>query len=168
MMESNVENEENKMHIKKVYKEKITNLLKLCIGIMIFSFITYVIGIFTYGQFDFGLIFEIISFIFIIIAYRKIKQNDYEAIKKSAIIAMIPLGWLVIYDFIGLLVNIDEVFFQVVRYYITWDKYFYYLLPYLVDVVLITLLILLYKVIMASKKIENKSVDFGEEFYDNL
>ena len=26
MMESNVENEENKMHIKKVYKEKITNL----------------------------------------------------------------------------------------------------------------------------------------------
>ncbi len=56
MMESNVENEENKMHIKKVYKEKITNLLKLCIGIMIFSFITYVIGIFIYGQFDFCLI----------------------------------------------------------------------------------------------------------------
>lgn len=167
-MNIDINDETNRLHIKKVYKEKIRNLLKLCIGIFMFSFFTYIVGIWRYRQFDFGLIFEIISFVFIIIAYRKIEQNDFEAIKKSAIIAMIPLGWLVIYDLIGLLVNIDEVFREVVRYYVTWDKYFYYLLPYLVDVVLITLLILLYKVINASKKIENKSVDFAEDFYDNL
>lgn len=167
-MNIDINDETNRLHIKKVYKEKIRNLLKLCIGIFMFSFFTYIVGIWRYGQFDFGLIFEIISFVFIIIAYRKIEQNDFDAIKKSTIIAMIPLGWLVIYDLIGLLVNIDEVFREVVRYYVTWDKYFYYLLPYLVDVVLITLLILLYKVINASKKIENKSVDFAEDFYDNL
>lgn len=167
-MNIDINDETNRLHIKKVYKEKIRNLLKLCIGIFMFSFFTYIVGIWRYRQFDFGLIFEIISFVFIIIAYRKIEQNDFDAIKKSTIIAMIPLGWLVIYDLIGLLVNIDEVFREVVRYYVTWDKYFYYLLPYLVDVVLITLLILLYKVINASKKIENKSVDFAEDFYDNL
>ncbi len=167
-MNIDINDETNRLHIKKVYKEKIRNLLKLCIGIFMFSFFTYIVGIWRYGQFDFGLIFEMISFVFIIIAYRKIEQNDFDAIKKSTIIAMIPLGWLVIYDLIGLLVNIDEVFREVVRYYVTWDKYFYYLLPYLVDVVLITLLILLYKVINASKKIENKSVDFAEDFYDNL
>lgn len=52
---------ENSKHIKKVYTEKAINLLKIYIVIAIISGISYLIGMFIYSSFDFGLIFEILS-----------------------------------------------------------------------------------------------------------
>ena len=63
------EKQKNKKHIEKVYLEKAINILKICIGILIFDGLTYLIPILLYKNFDFGLIFEAVSFVFIILAY---------------------------------------------------------------------------------------------------
>ena len=84
-----MEDLKNKKHIENVYKNKTINLLKICIGLSIFSFATYLSGIFFYNAFDFGLIFEIISFIF---ALNQILKNDFQSGKRNTIIAMIPIG----------------------------------------------------------------------------
>lgn len=131
--------------IQKIYTEKATNLLKICIGLSFFSLLTYLVGLFLYSSFDFGFLFEIISFIFIILAYHKLQKVNWEASKVNTIIAMIPIGWLLIYDLFFLLIHLKEVLLEVFTYYTTFDKYFYYLEPYLFDVVLVTLLVLLYK-----------------------
>lgn len=140
-----MEDNENKKHIEKIYADKATNLLKICIGILIFSLFSYFVAIFLYSSFDFGLIFEIFSFIFTLIAISKIKQNNLQVGKRNVIIAMLPIGWLIIYDFINLLVNINEVIVNIVEYYTSIDQYFYYLTPYIFDVALIALIVLLYK-----------------------
>lgn len=161
---------ENKKHIEKIYADKATNLLKICIGIFIFSGLTYLIGIFLYNSFDFGLIFEIISFIFIVIAYNKIKQNDLQSAKRNTIIAMIPIGWIIIYDFINLLANISEVLIEVIRYYTSFDQYFYYLEPYLFDVTLVVSIVLLYKTYSSLSMADGsqKNDDYIDTFYDKL
>lgn len=161
---------ENKEHIKNVYKDKSIKLLKISIGIGIISIFTYLIPLFVYKVFDFGLIFEIISFIFIILALNRIEQTDFKSGKRNIIIAMIPYGWLIIYDFIYLIANIKEVMSQVVRYYLSWDHYFYYLGPYLYDVALVALMILLYKAYSSLNIADgsNKSNNYIDTFYDNL
>lgn len=170
-MKTNETNDtENKNHIKKIYTDKATNLLKICVGISIFSGISYLIGILSYNSFDFGLIFEIISFIFIVTAFNKVNQNDLQSSKKNTIIAMIPIGWLIIYDLINLLVNITEVTSEVINYYTSFDQYFYYLEPYLFDVTLVISIILLYKTYSSlciadgSKESDN----YVDTFYDKL
>lgn len=92
METSETTNLQNKKHIKKIYTDKATNLLKICIGIFIFSGLSYIVGIFLYESFDFGLIFEIISSIFVLIAINKIEQNNLPLGKKFTILAMIPVG----------------------------------------------------------------------------
>lgn len=101
---------QNVEHIQEIYSEKAINILKICIGIFIFSFITYMIAIFILSNFDFGFIFEIISFIFTLLTIHKIKSNNYTSARTCIIIAMLPLGWLIIYDLFNLLANIKEVF----------------------------------------------------------
>ena len=120
---------ENQKHIQKTYSEKAMNLLKICIFIMIFSLITYFIAI-LYDAFDFGLIFELIAFAFIVLAYNQIKGNKIKSCKKSTIIAMIPIGWLIIYDLIDLIVNIKDVASVVAQYYLSIDQFFLLLLYY--------------------------------------
>ena len=56
-----LEDLKNKDHIEKINSEKAVNILKICVVIFILSFITYAIALF-FNNFDFGLIFEIISF----------------------------------------------------------------------------------------------------------
>ncbi len=165
-----IENSKNEKHIENIYADKASNLLKICIGILIFSGITYLIGIFFYDAFDFGLIFEIISFIFIIMAYNKIEQNDFQAGKRNTIIAMIPIGWLIIYDLINLLVNSNEVLLEVIGYYTSFDQYFYYLEPYLFDVTLVATIILLYKTYSSLNKADGskQSDNYIDTFYDRL
>ena len=164
------ENSKIEKNIEKIYSDKAKNLLKICIGILIFSGITYLIGISLYNSFDFGLIFEIISFIFIIIAYNKIEQNDFKSGKTNIIIAIIPIGWLIIYDFINLLANINEVLLEVIYYYTSFDQYFYYLEPYLFDVTLVATIILLYKSYSSLNKTDcsKQSDNYIDTFYDKL
>ena len=169
---NNIENNENETHIRKTYKDKTENLLKGCMSVMIVSLLTYLLPLIIFKAFDFGMIFEIITLVFIVIAYNKISQNDFKAVKKCIIIAMIPIGWLIIYDFINLLANIKEVLIEVFRYYFSFDQFFYYIEPYLVDVFLVATIILLYKTYSALKKAEGseslEAEDYGDTFYDKL
>lgn len=160
---------ENKKHIQEVYIDKAISLLKICIGIFVFSGITYVIAL-LYNVFDFGLIFEIISFVFVFISIDRLNQNKLQSSKKSIVIAMIPIGWLLIYDFINLLANLGEVLGEVVSYYTSLDQYFYYLAPYLVDVTLIALIVLLFKSYLAVSKANGTTISdtYTDTFYDKL
>lgn len=138
-----LEDLKNKKHIEKINSEKAVNILKICVVIFIISFITYAIALF-FGNFDFGLIFEIISFIFTILAMNKIKVQDYSKAKTYTIVAMAPVGWLIIYDLINLLVNIEEVIVELIHYYTSFDQFFYYIEPYLYDVTLVAIIVLLF------------------------
>ena len=137
---------------------------------MLFDGVTYLIGIFLYNSFDFGFIFEIASFIFILIALNKLEQDNLELTKKYIFISMIPIGGLLIYDFINLLANFEEVFAEVLTYYTRFHQYFYYLFPYLVDLILIALIVLLYKSYSSINKADGTEVsnNYTDVFYDNL
>ena len=159
----------NKAHIQEVYVDKSIFFLKLCIGIFLFSVITYLIAL-EYNAFDFGFIFEVISLVFVIISIDKLKKQKLQSAKKCIIIAMIPIGWLIIYDFINLLANLNEVMTNVIEYYTTWDRYFYSLRPYLVDVTLIALIVLLYKSYSSVNKADGTTVSdsYADTFYNKL
>ena len=159
----------NKAHIQEVYVDKSIFFLKLCIGIFLFSVITYLIAL-EYNAFDFGFIFEVISLVFVILSIDKLKKQKLQSAKKCIVIAMIPIGWLIIYDFINLLANLNEVMTNVIEYYTTWDRYFYSLRPYLVDVTLIVLIVLLYKSYSSANKADGTTVSdsYADTFYNKL
>ena len=159
----------NKAHIQEVYVDKSIFFLKFCIGIFLFSVITYLIAL-EYNAFDFGFIFEVISLVFVILSIDKLKKQKLQSAKKCIIIAMIPIGWLIIYDFINLLANLNEVMTNVIEYYTTWDRYFYSLRPYLVDVTLIALIVLLYKSYSSVNKADGTTVSdsYVDTFYNKL
>ena len=163
-------NMKNKAHIQEVYKDKAIRFLKFCIGIFAFDGFTYLMP-FVMNAFDFGLIFEVISFVFVLVSIDRLKQNNLQSSKKSIIIAMIPIGWLIIYDFINLLVNINEVMGEVLSYYIGPDKLFYFLSPYLVDVTLIAIIVFLYKSYLSINKSDGTtpiSDNYTDTFYNKL
>ena len=157
----------NKAHIQEVYVDKSIFFLKFCIGISLFSVTTYLIAL-EYNAFDFGFIFEVISLVFAILSIDKLKKQKLQSAKKCIVIAMIPIGWLIIYDFINLLANLNEVMANVIKYFTTWDRYYYSLRPYLVDVTLIVLIVLLYKSYSSVNKAGNntKSDNYTDIFYN--
>ena len=159
----------NEEHIQEVYIDQAIFFLKFYIGISLFSIITYLIAL-EYNAFDFGFIFEVISFVFVILSMDKLKKHKLQSAKKCIIIAMIPIGWLIIYDFINLLANLNEVMANVIEYYTTWDRYFYSLRPYLVDVTLIVLIVLLYKSYSSANKADGTTVSdsYADTFYNIL
>lgn len=144
-MENKTENNE---HVKKVYADKASNLLRVCMGISAFSFCTYMIDSFLFNAFDFGCIFEGISFIFVLLAYYQIPKYSWQTSKRNVIIAMLPLGWLLIYDLIQLLTH-PEILFYPFEYYVSLNEYFYYFGPYLFDITLIASLLLLYRTFLS-------------------
>ena len=162
--------QENKEHIQTIYTEKAQKLLKFCIVILIVNGITYLIGFFLYNSFDFGLVFEIITFIFILIANNRIEQKNMKLGKINTIMAIIPISFLIIYDLIHLAINIEEVLEEVLIYYTSSDQFFYNIEPYLFDVTLIAVIKLLYKTYKALNKADNtqQSENYLDTFYDNL
>ena len=162
--------QENKEHIQKIYTEKAQKLLKFCIVILIVNGITYLIGFFFFFSFDFGLVFEIITFIFILIANNRIEQKNMKLGKINTIMAIIPISFLIIYDLIHLAINIEEVLEEVLIYYTSSDQFFYNIEPYLFDITLIAVIKLLYKTYKALNKADNtqQSENYLDTFYDNL
>lgn len=159
----------NKAHIQEAYIDKSIFFLKVCLGIILFSIIIYLIGL-EHDAFDCGFVFEVISLVFVILSINKLKKHQLPSAKKCIVIAMIPIGWLIIYDFINLLANINEVMENVIEYYTTWDIYFYSLRPYLVDVTLIILIVLLYKSYSSVNKadVSTASDSYTDRFYNKL
>ena len=83
---------------------------------------------------------------------------------------MIPIGWLIIYDIIELIVNLEEVLVEVIKYYFSWDRFFFYIEPYLYDVLLVATIIILYKAYKSLSKVEGNEEDnnYTDTFYDSL
>lgn len=61
-----------------------------------------------FGDFDFGMVFEILTLIFIFIARYYMSNYDEDRSKKFTILAMIPIGWLFIYDIISMMAYVSD------------------------------------------------------------
>ena len=92
---------------KKVSMEKANNKLIIPILLLVISILTYIIPL-MYGEFDFGLIFETIALVLLVIAKRYIVSNDEKRTKRYIICSMLLIGWLLIYDIIWLILYILE------------------------------------------------------------
>ena len=136
--------QEEAEHIKKIYADKAGRLLKWVLGILIFDFVTYLVFILI-GDTDFGVFFEIITFIFVIISIWLISKYSLEQAKSKVIIAMIPIGWLLIYDLIDLFSHIEQIVEELTNYYYNLEFFFLDVELYLVDIPLLIILLLLFK-----------------------
>lgn len=99
--------EEEKEFVKKVNIDKAKNKTIASISLIIISILTYVVPLML-GEFDFGIVFEVISLIFLIIARNYMNKYDETRSKRYIICAMVPVGWLLIYDIIVLLSSISD------------------------------------------------------------
>lgn len=90
--------EEEKEFIKKVNVDKAKNKTAGAILLVVLSIATYVIPLIC-GEFDFGIVFEIISLIFLLVARGHMSKYDENRAKIYNICAMVSIGWILIYDF---------------------------------------------------------------------
>ena len=95
-------NDTEKEFIKNVNIDKAKNKTIPCIALIILSLFSYVLPLIL-GDFDFGIVFEILTLVFIFIARSYMSKYDEERSKRFTIFAMIPIGWLLIYDLITIL-----------------------------------------------------------------
>ncbi len=100
--------DEEKKFAIKVNVDKAKNKTIAPILLMIISILTYV-GPLMFGEFDFGIVFEVISLVFLIIARNYMNKYDEARSKRYIICAMIPIGWILIYDIIVLISSIRDV-----------------------------------------------------------
>lgn len=91
--------DKEKAFFRKVNVDKAKNKVKLPIIISIISLLTYV-GPLLDGEYDFGIIFEIISLILILVARNYMLKYDEMSAKRYVVFAMLPIGWLLVYDFL--------------------------------------------------------------------
>lgn len=95
-------NDNEKTFIKNVNIDKAKNKTTGCIVLTVISLLTYVMPL-IFGDFDFGIIFEILTLVFIFIARNYMSKYDEYRSKRYIIWAMIPIGWLIIYDLITIM-----------------------------------------------------------------
>ena len=100
--------DEEKEFIIKVNIDQANNKTMIPIVLMVISILTYVFPLML-GEFDFGIVFEIISLLFLIIARNYMNKYDEIRSKRYIICAMIPIGWLLIYDLIIFLTSIKNI-----------------------------------------------------------
>lgn len=99
--------DKEKKFIKEVNIDKAKSKNTKSIILIIISLLTYVEPLIM-GNFDFGIIFEILTLLFIFIARGCMNQYDETNSKRFNILAMIPIGWIVIYDFIRILSHLSN------------------------------------------------------------
>lgn len=100
--------DEEKEFIKKVNVDKAKNKTIAPILLMILSILTYVVPL-MYGEFDFGIVFEIISLVFLLIARSYMSKYDEIRSKRYIICSMVAIGWILIYDVILLCSYVQDV-----------------------------------------------------------
>ena len=174
-MNSNIDtnsdiNDKQENHIKTLYTNKAIKLLKICMVIQFISLATYVYAALVHSAFDFGFIFELISLAFEFFAFNSLEKYNFIHGKKYIIVAMLPLSLLIAYDFILLLINFVEVLSEVIAYFTNFDFMFYFILPYLFDIPVISIFVLLYKAYSSINRADGtkKAEDYVESFYENL
>ena len=97
-----------KEFVKNVNIDKAKNKTIACILLTIISLLSYLVPL-MFGDFDFGMIFEILTLVFIFIARYYMSEYDEERSKRFTIFAMIPIGWLLIYDLITILPYVSNI-----------------------------------------------------------
>lgn len=100
--------DKEKEFIKKVNVDKAKNKAGASILLIIISLLTYVIPLIC-GEFDFGIIFEIASLVFLVIARNYMTKYDEIRAKRYIICSMIAIGWILIYDIILLCATIQDI-----------------------------------------------------------
>lgn len=100
--------EEEKEFVKKINIDKAKIKLTVALIVSIFELFSYVIPLLGLGVYDFGILFEIATFIFILVARKAMIEYDEIRSKKYVIFAMIPIGWLLIYDVFSLLSSVQN------------------------------------------------------------
>ena len=90
------------VNIDKAKKKTIAPMV--FIGI---SLLTYVMPL-MWGEFDFGILFEVASLVFLILARNYMSQYDETRAKRYIICSIVSIGWILIYDIILLCVSIQN------------------------------------------------------------
>ena len=60
------------------------------------------------GEFDFGIFFEIISLVFLIISRTYMSKYDVDKSKRYIICSMLSIGWILIYDIMYFIFSIQS------------------------------------------------------------
>lgn len=100
--------DEEKEFIKKMNVDKAKNKTILPIVLMSLSLLTYMIPL-IYGEFDFGIVFEITSLAFLVIARYYMSKYNENAAKKYIICSIAAIGWILIYDIIIIVTSIQDI-----------------------------------------------------------
>lgn len=99
--------DEEKEFIKKVNIDKANNKTGLAIVLIVLSILTYILPL-AFGEFDFGIIFEGISLIFLLIAKMYMSEYNEVASKRYIVCALVSIGWILIYDAIRMISYIND------------------------------------------------------------
>ena len=112
--------EKEKEFVKKINIDKAINKSNIAIALITISVLTYVVPL-TEGNFDFGMIFEVISLVFTLIS--RLYMSKYNAIKSRTfnICSIFSVGWILIYDIMIFLSSTDSLFY--IDYY-DWFEIF--------------------------------------------
>jgi hypothetical protein len=97
--------DEEKKFYKEINIDKAKNKTVKAIILIILSILTYVEPL-IYGEFDFGVILEVISLVSLLIARRYMTQYDEKRSKRYIVCSIISIGWILIYDAIILILSI--------------------------------------------------------------
>lgn len=99
--------DEEREFIKKVNIDKAKRKTNIAIGLIVLSLFTYIMPLF-WGNFDFGIVFEIASLVFLLIARSYMSQYDERKSKTYIICSMVSIGWILIYDTIIFISSIRD------------------------------------------------------------
>lgn len=102
-----MEYEENKT-IKKANVDVAINRIKVPILLIVISLATYIIPL-VFGAFDFGIVFELISFFFLLLSRAYMSIYDENKARLYIIFSMIAIGCILAYDIILFFASIKDV-----------------------------------------------------------
>lgn len=100
--------DEEKKFIKEINIDKAKNKTIAPIFLISFSILTYVFPL-IFGEFDFGIVFEIMSLVFLIIARFYMLEYDVIRSKRYIICSMVAVGWILIYDIMFLYFYVQNI-----------------------------------------------------------
>lgn len=100
--------DDEKEFIKKVNVDKAKNKTILPILLIGLSLATYVVPL-AFGEFDFGMVFEVVSLIFLLIARSYMSKYDESKAKGYIICSMAAIGWILIYDIILFCASVQDI-----------------------------------------------------------
>lgn len=154
--------EKEKDFIKNVNIDKAINKTNAVIPVIGISILTYVFPL-IFGVFDFGIIFEVVSLVLLLIARSYMRNQDEIKAKRYIICSIVSISFLLIYDFINMLVSIQGVID------LTVSTYFFLIEEFLIIVYLILLLMISKDLFKADnpEKYEDNTDWFYERYEDN-